>query len=66
MTLLSAPLSGCDIRYTKPARLDIATAKNLPIELVFLPAADISMYVADGCVDLGITGQVRTVLERCV
>uniref|UniRef100_A0A7S1J0M6 ATP phosphoribosyltransferase n=2 Tax=Eutreptiella gymnastica TaxID=73025 RepID=A0A7S1J0M6_9EUGL len=50
-------LKGCDIRYTKPARLDIATAKNLPIELVFLPAADIAMYVADGCVDLGITGQ---------
>lgn len=50
-------LKGCDIRYTKPARLDIASCNNLPIELVFLPAADIAMYVADGCVDVGMTGE---------
>lgn len=27
------------------------------MKLVFLPAADIAAYVADGKVDLGITGQ---------
>ncbi|OZJ01749.1 hypothetical protein BZG36_05242, partial [Bifiguratus adelaidae] len=38
-------------------RLDIAVVQNLPIALVFLPAADIPKYVADGNCDLGITGQ---------
>eukprot|EP00667_Euglena_gracilis_P010419 EG_transcript_10604 len=50
-------LRGCDIRYTKPARLDIAMCDNLPIDICFLPAADIAMYVADGCIDVGMTGQ---------
>eukprot|EP00668_Euglena_longa_P014290 GGOE01018269.1.p1 GENE.GGOE01018269.1~~GGOE01018269.1.p1 ORF type:complete len:323 (-),score=80.72 GGOE01018269.1:299-1231(-) len=50
-------LRGCDIKYTKPARLDIAQCDNLPIDICFLPAADIAMYVADGCVDVGMTGQ---------
>lgn len=35
--------------------------KNLPIALIFLPAADIPTFVGEGRVDLGITGydQVR-------
>ncbi len=41
--------------------MDIALVKNLPIALVFLPAADIPTFVGEGRVDLGITGrdQVR-------
>jgi ATP phosphoribosyltransferase len=50
-------LAGCDIKYTKSARVDIAACTNMPMDIVFLPAADIAMYVADGSVDLGITGQ---------
>lgn len=36
--------------------MDIALVKNLPIALVFLPAADIPTFVGEGRVDLGITG----------
>ncbi|CAG8620166.1 8796_t:CDS:2 [Cetraspora pellucida] len=50
-------LNGADINFHRPNRLDIALVYNLPIALVFLPAADIPKYVADGNVDLGITGQ---------
>ena len=31
--------------------------KNLPIALIFLPAADIPTFVGEGRVDLGITGR---------
>jgi len=37
--------------------------KNLPIALVFLPAADIPTFVGEGRVDLGITGR-DTVAEH--
>src|SRR5436190_823621 len=50
-------LKGADINFHRPNRLDIALVKNLPIALVFLPAADIAKFVGDGNVDLGITGQ---------
>ncbi|CAG8694421.1 14446_t:CDS:2 [Dentiscutata erythropus] len=50
-------LNGADINFYRHNRLDIAPVSNLPIALVFLPAADIPKYVADGNVDLGITGQ---------
>ena len=36
--------------------MDIALVKNLPIALIFLPAADIPTFVSQGRVDLGITG----------
>lgn len=36
--------------------MDIALVKNLPIALIFLPAADIPTFVGEGRVDLGITG----------
>src|SRR3984957_17150921 len=49
-------LSGCDIQFRRETRLDIALVKNLPIALVFLPAADIPTFVGEGRVDLGITG----------
>jgi ATP phosphoribosyltransferase len=50
-------LTGSDIQFHRKNRLDIALSTNLPIALVFLPAADIAQFVAEGNVDLGITGQ---------
>lgn len=50
-------LSGSDIQFRRENRLDIALVKNLPIALIFLPAADIPTFVGEGRVDLGITGQ---------
>lgn len=38
-------------------RLDVAECKRLPVTMVFLPACDIATYVAEGNVDLGITGE---------
>ncbi|KAL8926648.1 MAG: hypothetical protein Q9172_001684 [Xanthocarpia lactea] len=54
-------LAGCDIQFRRQDRLDIAHVKNHPIALLFLPASDIATRVAEGSVDLGITGsdQVR-------
>ncbi|KAL2171881.1 hypothetical protein VTG60DRAFT_1268 [Thermothelomyces hinnuleus] len=49
-------LEGADIQFKRENRLDIALVKNLPIALVFLPAADIPTFVGEGRVDLGITG----------
>lgn len=49
-------MSGADIQFKRANRLDVALVKNLPIALVFLPAADIPHFVANGDVDLGITG----------
>ena len=37
--------------------MDIALVKNHPLALIFLPAADIPRFIADGNVHLGITGQ---------
>ena len=50
-------LEGAGLDYTRPQRVDVAQCKTLPVTLVFLPAADIPKYVAEGNVDLGITGQ---------
>ncbi|KAL1975893.1 hypothetical protein VTN31DRAFT_4285 [Thermomyces dupontii] len=50
-------LAGCDIQFRRETRLDIALVKNLPIALIFLPAADIPTFVGEGRVDLGITGR---------
>ncbi|EXJ96244.1 ATP phosphoribosyltransferase [Capronia coronata CBS 617.96] len=50
-------LSGSDIQFRRETRLDIALVKNLPLALIFLPAADIPTFVGEGRVDLGITGQ---------
>lgn len=36
--------------------MDIALSTNLPIALIFLPAADIPVFVGEGNCDLGITG----------
>ncbi|OAA59015.1 ATP phosphoribosyltransferase [Niveomyces insectorum RCEF 264] len=49
-------LRGADIQFRRENRLDIALVKNLPLALVFLPAADIPTFVGEGRVDLGITG----------
>lgn len=50
-------LKGADIQFTRSARLDVALVRNLPMALVFLPAADIPRFVGEGNIDLGITGQ---------
>ncbi len=50
-------LSGSDIQFHRNNRLDIALVKNLPLALIFLPAADIPTFVGEGRVDLGITGR---------
>jgi len=50
-------LKGAGIEYTRPERVDIAKCTNLPLQLVFLPAADIAKYVGEGEVDIGITGE---------
>lgn len=50
-------LAGADIHFNRRSRQDIALSTNLPIALIFLPAADIPKYVAEGNVDLGISGQ---------
>ncbi|KAI0013510.1 ATP phosphoribosyltransferase [Xylariaceae sp. FL0662B] len=49
-------LEGASIQFRRENRLDIALVKNLPLALVFLPAADIPTFVGEGRVDLGITG----------
>ncbi|KAK2751890.1 ATP phosphoribosyltransferase (ATP-PRTase) (ATP-PRT) [Onygenales sp. PD_40] len=50
-------LAGSDIQFRRETRLDIALVKNLPIALIFLPAADIPTFVGEGRVDIGITGR---------
>ncbi|KAJ3341579.1 ATP phosphoribosyltransferase (ATP-PRTase) (ATP-PRT) [Gonapodya sp. JEL0774] len=50
-------LDGADIQFHRKQRLDIALSTNLPVAVVFLPAADIPKYIAEGNVDLGITGK---------
>lgn len=49
-------LKGAGIKYHREPRLDVALCAELPITLVFLPAADIAKYVGEGNVDIGITG----------
>ena len=49
-------LSGAGLDHHRPPRLDVAHCSTLPITLVFLPASDIASYVAEGNVDIGITG----------
>ena len=38
-------LNGADIQFKRAHRLDVALVTNLPIALVFLPAADIPRFV---------------------
>ena len=49
-------LKGAGIDFRREPRLDVALCVDLPITLVFLPAADIAKYVGEGNVDIGITG----------
>jgi ATP phosphoribosyltransferase len=50
-------LEAAGLEYHRPERVDVAQCTNLPITLVFLPAADIAQYVGEGNVDMGITGE---------
>lgn len=65
-------LKGAGINFRREPRLDIALCTDMPITLVFLPAADIAKYVGEGNVDMGITGidiieesnvEVKTIME---
>jgi ATP phosphoribosyltransferase len=47
---------GAGLEHHRPNRLDVAHCTNLNVTIVFLPAADIATYVAEGDVDVGITG----------
>lgn len=49
-------LKGSDVEFHRHNRLDIALSTNLPIALIFLPAADIPTFVGEGRCDMGITG----------
>lgn len=49
-------LKGVDIEFRRSNRLDIALSTNMPVALIFLPAADIPTFVGEGKCDLGITG----------
>ena len=49
-------LKGAGVEYHREPRLDIAICKDLNMTVVFLPAADISKYVGEGNVDIGVTG----------
>lgn len=49
-------LKGAGVDYHREPRLDIAICKDLDMTMVFLPAADISKYVGEGNVDIGVTG----------
>jgi ATP phosphoribosyltransferase len=49
-------LEGADIQFRRGNRLDIAISTNMPVALVFLPAADIPRFVGEGRCSLGITG----------
>merc|ERR1712113_796323 len=49
-------LKGAGFDFKRPERLDVAMCKNVPIKIVFLPAADIPSYVMEGSVDIGISG----------
>ncbi|KAF3940163.1 hypothetical protein ABW19_dt0202230 [Dactylella cylindrospora] len=59
-------LQGSDIQFHRHNRLDIALCINLPIALVFLPAADIPVFVGEGRCDLGITGQDQVMESQTV
>jgi ATP phosphoribosyltransferase len=50
-------LEDIGLKYRRKNRLDVAVCTNQNIAIVFLPAADIALFVANGRVDLGITGQ---------
>ncbi|KAH7333005.1 hypothetical protein B0J17DRAFT_579247 [Rhizoctonia solani] len=50
-------LKSSGLQFSKPNRLDICVVNNMPITLVFLPAADIPRFVGESNVDMGMTGQ---------
>lgn len=50
-------LAAAGLEYDRPDRVDVALVHNMPITILFLPAADIAQYVGEGNVDLGITGE---------
>ena len=65
---------GAGLEHHRPNRLDVVHCSNINVTIVFLPAADIASYVAEGNVDVGMTGldcleeagaDVETILVCC-
>jgi len=56
-------LEECGINISNGSRILKATAKNFPIEILFLRDDDIPQYVEQGVVDIGILGE-NEVLEK--
>jgi ATP phosphoribosyltransferase len=56
-------LEECGIKISNGSRILKATAKNFPIEILFLRDDDIPQYVEQGVVDIGILGE-NEVLEK--
>jgi len=50
-------LKSIGLQWKRKERLDVALCSNMPMAIVFLPAADIPRYVAGSNVDMGITGE---------
>lgn len=50
-------LKSIGLQYKRKERLDVALCSNMPVAIVFLPAADIPRYVAGSNVDMGISGE---------
>ncbi|KAK3606756.1 hypothetical protein CHS0354_018350 [Potamilus streckersoni] len=50
-------LKKAGLNYTRRHRQDVAYCLNAPLMLVFLPAHDIPLYVGEGEIHYGITGQ---------
>jgi len=50
-------LEAAGLEWERPDRVDVAVCTNMPIKICFLPAADIALYVGEGNVDIGITGE---------
>ena len=60
-----ALLEQAGLDFRRDHRSDVASCLGIPLMLVFLPAQDIPLYVGEGDVQLGITGQ-DTILESRV
>lgn len=54
--IVTEMLNAAGMKFHREPRLDVAVCYELPITIVFLPAADIAKYVGEGDVDIGITG----------
>jgi ATP phosphoribosyltransferase len=55
-------ISKCGIKYSNSTNKLVTVCDNFPLEILFLRDDDISGYVADGVIDIGIVGE-NTLVE---